>query len=88
MYYTLACDNFFTSPALFHNLLRRRMYAVGTIRGYQVGFPKPLNVGDNEICGTLHLRVHRDRFMSAVHWADCKEVVFLSTTANPYEPGC
>jgi hypothetical protein len=88
MYHTLVCDNFFTSPALFHNLLRRGMYAVGTIRRYWVGFPKSLNVGDNEVCDTLHLKVHRDRFMSAVHWADCKGVAFLSIAANLYEHGC
>lgn len=85
MYYTLACDNFFTSLVLFHNLLQRGMYTVGIVRRYQVGFPKSLNVGDNEVCGTLHLRVHGDRFMSAVHWADCKGVAFLFTAANPYE---
>jgi hypothetical protein len=88
MHYMMACDNFFTSPALFQELLRRGMYAVGTVRGYHVGFPKSLNVGDNEIRGTLHFRVHRDRFMSTAHWANYKGVAFLSIAANPYEPGC
>jgi hypothetical protein len=64
------------------------MYAIGTVRGYRVGFPKSLNVGDNEVRGTLHFRVHRDRFMSAAHWADCKGVAFLSTAVNPYKRGC
>jgi hypothetical protein len=31
MYYTMACDNFFTSPAFFQELLRRGMYAIGTV---------------------------------------------------------
>jgi hypothetical protein len=53
-----------------------------------VGFPKSLNVGDNEVRGTMHFRVHRDHFMSAAHWANCKGMAFLSTAANPYERGC
>jgi hypothetical protein len=88
MYYTIACKNFFTSPALFEELLWQGIYGVGTIWGYRVGFPKSLNVGDNEVRGTLHVRIHRDHFMSVVHWTDCKGVAFLSTAANPYEPGC
>jgi hypothetical protein len=88
MHYTMACDNYFTSPALFQELLQRGMYAIGTVRGYRVGFPKSLNVGDNEVRGTMHFKVHRDRFMSATLWVDCKDMAFLSTAANPYERGC
>jgi hypothetical protein len=31
MYYTIACKNFFTSPALFEELLWQGIYGVGTI---------------------------------------------------------
>ena len=58
MYFTTACDNYFTSLALFQELLRRGMYAIGTVRGYHVGFSKSLNVGDNEVRGTMHFTVH------------------------------
>ena len=87
-YYTLACDNLFTSPTLFQDLLQRGIYAMEIVRGYWVSFPNSLNVGDNEARGTLHTHIHRDRMMAATHWADCKGVCFMSTAANSYARDC
>lgn len=36
------CDNFFSSPKLFDELLQRKLYACGTIRQNQKGFPEDL----------------------------------------------
>ena len=36
------CDNFFSSPKLFDELLQRKLYACGTIRQNRKGFPEDL----------------------------------------------
>ena len=36
------CDNFFTSPILFHDLLNNGIYACGTVHSNRVGFPDDL----------------------------------------------
>lgn len=87
-FYTIACDNYFTSPALFEHLYHRGIYAVGTVRGYRKGYPNSLRMGDKEVRGTLHIRMHRDLIMSVVYWSDCKGVLFLSTAIDPYSRGC
>lgn len=88
-FYSVACDNFFTSPHLFESLYGRGIYAVGTVRGYQKGYPNSLRMGDNEARGTLlHIRMHRDQLMSAVYWSDCKGVLFMSTAVDPYTKKC
>jgi hypothetical protein len=87
-WYTITVDNYFTSVQLFENLLSRGIYAVGTTRYIRRGFPVSLK-GDKrgEKRGTLHVRMHQDRRIAAVHWTDTKPVYFLSTVANPVEVG-
>lgn len=38
-HYHVYCDNFFTSPALFNELLQCGLYACGTVRMDRRGFP-------------------------------------------------
>jgi len=42
----LACDNYYTSPALFTALFRRGYYAVGTVRANRVGLPPLASASD------------------------------------------
>jgi hypothetical protein len=86
-WHTVAMDNFFTSPRLFEDMLASGFYCVGTARANRKGFPTSLNIGKKSERGTLHVRVHRDRKMAAVHWTDCKGVCFLSTGPHPVEAG-
>ena len=86
-WYTIAMDNYFTSPMLFENLLNRGFYAVGTARQGRVGFPRSLCVPEKTPRGSLEIRVHRDREMAAIHWQDTKGVSFLSTAADPMVRG-
>jgi hypothetical protein len=84
---TEGLENFFTSPRLFEDMLQRGFYCVGTACQNRKGFPRSLNYGNKQLRGTLHVRVHRDRQMAAVHWTDCKGVHLLSTAVGPVEPG-
>lgn len=86
-YYTIAMDNFFSSTRLFEDLLRRGLYAIGTTRQHRLGFPCSLNIMTREPRGSLHIRVHRDRHIAAIHWMDTKGVHFLSTAADPMVTG-
>jgi hypothetical protein len=85
-YYTVACDNAFTSPELFDDLLKRGIYGIGTVNLKRVGIPKSLDIPEDERRGTLYIRMHRDRRMSCVHWSDYKGVMFLSTKVDPVAP--
>ena len=39
-YYTIYCDNYFSSVKLFNNLLKDSIYACGTLRSNRVGYPQ------------------------------------------------
>lgn len=83
--HTVVCDNFFTSPQLFHSLLERGIYATGTVQGKRVGFPTSLmgmKRGEHPRA-TLFWAMHRSHRMAATTWFDAKPVSFLSTSANP-----
>lgn len=86
-WYTLTCDNYFTSPFLFDYLLSRGIYAVGTARQQRKGYPTSLNIMTELPRGTLQIRVHKSRQMAAIHWQDTKGVHFLSTAADPMIKG-
>ena len=86
-WYTVVMDNYFTSPMLFEDLLRRGFYAVGTARQGRVGFPTSLKVPEKTPRGSLEIRMHRERSMSAIHWQDTKGVSFLSSAADPMVHG-
>jgi hypothetical protein len=85
MHYTIVTDNYFTSPMLYEDLLRRRFYIVGTAYQGRVNFPTSLHLPEKGNRGSLQIRKHRDRKMVAVHWYDTKGVHFLSIAADPVQ---
>ena len=42
--YSIYCDNYFTSVNLFQDLLKRKIYACGTIRSNQKGYPDDIKI--------------------------------------------
>lgn len=83
--HTVVCDNFFTSPQLFHGLLQRGIFATGTVKGNRVGFPSCLmgmKRGDHPRT-MLFWQMHKSHRMAATTWFDSKPVSFLSTSAKP-----
>jgi hypothetical protein len=58
MNYTVVTDNYFTSPMLYEDLLRRGFYAVGIARQGRVGFPTSLHLPEKGTCGSLQIRMH------------------------------
>jgi hypothetical protein len=82
-FYTVACDNTFTFPELFDDLLKRGIYGIGMVNLKRVGIPKSLDIPEHKRRETLHIRMHRDRRMACVHWNDYKGVMFLSTKVDP-----
>jgi hypothetical protein len=82
-FYTVACDNAFTSLELFDDLLKRGIYGIGKVNLKRVGILKSLDIPEHEQRGALHIRMHRNRRMACVHWSDCKGVMFLSTKVDP-----
>lgn len=76
-------DNFFTSPALFDNLFKEKIYCSGTVRTNRKGMPQAIksaklkNRGDSIIMQRGNL--------SAVSWKDKKNVTYLSTNCDSTE---
>lgn len=87
--HTVCCDNFFTSPGLFDALLRRGIFATGTVMHNRIGFPSALcgfKKGDHPK-STLFWQMHSSGLMAATTWFDSKPVSFLRTSADPVGPG-
>jgi hypothetical protein len=83
--YTVITDNYFTSPMLYEDLLKRDFYAMGTVRQGRVGYPSSLHLLEKRKWGSLQIRVHHERQMAIEHWYDTKGVHFLSTAADPVQ---
>lgn len=58
--YVVINDNYFTSSALYEDLLAKGLYAIGTVHSRRAGFPSSLNFGDDLPPRTLHVHMHRD----------------------------
>lgn len=73
-------DNYFSSPALFQELLDGGTYARGTIKANRKGFPQGQ-------LGALNMRgdfkVLQKNEMTAMSWKDKRTVHMLSTAENP-----
>ena len=80
--YTVFCDNYFTSPALFDELFQHGLYACGTVRCDRRDFPSDLR-GLRMVRGSHQFRQRGN--LSAVVWQDKRQVSVLSTMTNPHE---
>ena len=74
------CDNFFSSPALFDELLRHGLYACGTVRCDRREFPSELK--GLKLSRGEHAYMQRES-LSAVVWKDKRQVSILSTLTDP-----
>ena len=81
-HYHIFCDNFFTSPALFDELLSHGLHACGTVRCDRRDFPADLR-GVRLERGCYEYRQRGS--LSAVVWQDKRQVSVLSTLTTPNE---
>lgn len=84
--HVIIMDNFFTSPRLFMELLKRGFWATGTCKKNRKGFPTSLaGFPNNQLPERGHLvfKMHRSRHIVAICWMDAKPVFVLSTTCKP-----
>ena len=77
--YCLYIDNFYSSPVLFGDLLRRDVLACGTIRENRRGFPRVQNnaLAKNAVRGTI--RYIRENNLVFIKWKDTRDVVMCSS---------
>ena len=83
----LVCDNFFSSPRLFHDLLVAGTWPCGTVRSDRWCLPRNLKQEQDTIHrGRLIIRMHRHRQMACLSWRDSDTVFMLVTAADPWSP--
>jgi len=82
-------DNYYTSPLVFVELLKKGVYARGTCRGNRVAYPKFIQFSSSEVNkgkrGDLHIATSQDPALVAFSWLDGNPVNFL-TSADGIEP--
>jgi hypothetical protein len=81
-------DNYFCSIPLFEELVRKGIYATGTVRSNRIGLSQHLkNTKSWKRCEQGHIEwvMHESRTISYVMWKDKCPVLLLSTGANPIE---
>ncbi|KTG33087.1 hypothetical protein cypCar_00011846 [Cyprinus carpio] len=70
--YKLFVDNFYTSPKLFRDLLRKKIWACGTVRANRIGHSKTKAARGN-------IRWFREDDLLFVEWKDKRDVLMCST---------
>jgi hypothetical protein len=79
-------DNYFYSIPLFEELVKKGIYATGTVRSNRIGLPQHLkNMKSWKWCEQGHIEwaMHESRTISCMMWKDKCPVLLLSTHANP-----
>jgi hypothetical protein len=82
----IVMDNFFCSIPLFEDLIKKGIYATGTVRSNCIGLPSHLkNTKAWRKCDQGHIEwaMHDSRCLSCVMWKDKCLVLLISTHANP-----
>jgi hypothetical protein len=79
-------DNYFCSIPLFEDLVKKGIYAIGTVRSNRIGLPSHLkNTRTWKKCDQGHIEwaMHDSRDLNYVMWKDKCPVLLISTHANP-----
>ena len=74
------CDNFFSSPSLFIELLSRGTYACGTVRLHRKGIPIDLR---HARLAKGEIRIRQSGNLTITLWRDKRIVSLLSTMTQP-----
>ncbi|XP_008434350.1 piggyBac transposable element-derived protein 4-like [Poecilia reticulata] len=77
--YKLYVDNFYTSPALFTDLLEKRIWACGAIKANRNGFPKTTGNALDKNSEHGSIRWIRKDSVLFVQWRDTRDVCLCST---------
>ena len=80
VYHQLYCDNLFSSPRLFQELLTHKEYACGTVRQTRRGFPQDLR---RIALARGVAEVRQSESLTAMVWQDKHPVNVLSTLSQP-----
>ena len=76
-------DNYYTSPLVFVELLKKGVYARGTCRGNRMAFPKVIQFSSSEANkgkrGDLHIATCQNPPLVAFSWLDGNPVNFLTS---------
>ena len=76
----LFTENYYSSPALFLDLLEHNTYATGTVRPNRKNYPEILKSESKMDVGSYHFATSGD--LVAVRWHDRRDVYMVSTAHN------
>ncbi|KAL2086094.1 hypothetical protein ACEWY4_017153 [Coilia grayii] len=85
--YIVYCDNFYSSPRLFHHLSQQGFGACGTYRQNRVGVPKTQENALKANAARGSIRWIREGELLFVKWMDTREVSILTTVHPVYTGG-
>ena len=77
----LYMDNFFSSPELFDDLVKKQIYCCGTVRPNRRGMPQDLRLKTTKLKrGDIRVRTRDD--LTAILWRDKRDVCMLTNIHN------